>query len=482
MATKPSFILFLLLTIPLLHHGQIVLYPSTSISVSNNQNTLKNAWAGGLNNPQVSQIDLNYDGKADLFIFDRARNFASVFLNKGNEYIYYPAYSDSFPTMTSWAFMLDFNKDGKADIFSSNATLIQNNNSFNVYQNTGNAVLEFSLLKKEVISRYYGTPNNLYITGSDIPAFADIDNDGDIDVLTFDVTGSSIELHRNNSIEYYSSTDSVNFDLANACWGNVRENPLTNALTLNQTCSPITLKTELHSGSTILAFDIDGDVDKDVIIGDLLYNSLTLGVNGGTTANADIISQDVAYPNYNTPVNISSFPAGFIADIDQNNKIDLLVSPNNKGDENYNCLHYYKNTSTNNTVNLQLQQKDFLVNTMLDFGTSAYPVFFDYNDDGLQDLLVANDGIYDMANTKQVGKIALLINNGTASTPSFQLQDLDIANLSQNNLTAMKPTFGDMDNDGDKDMLFGSMTGQEHYIKNNAGSGAMANFVEQTPI
>ena len=42
---------------------------------------LKLALAGGLNQPQFSNIDLNGDGKLDLFVFDRTGYRASTYIN-----------------------------------------------------------------------------------------------------------------------------------------------------------------------------------------------------------------------------------------------------------------------------------------------------------------------------------------------------------------------------------------------------------------
>jgi len=40
--------------------------------INANNDTLKNPWGGGLNQPQLSSIDLNADGKKDLVVFDRS--------------------------------------------------------------------------------------------------------------------------------------------------------------------------------------------------------------------------------------------------------------------------------------------------------------------------------------------------------------------------------------------------------------------------
>ena len=472
----------ILISLPCFLVAQRTLTPSNDISVSYNNNVLTNAWAGGINNAQVSNIDVNNDYQPDLFIFDRARNSFSVFINDNGNFHFAPAYCDSFPQMTSWALLLDYNNDGKADIFTSNSTLIQNASSFRVYKNVSTDHLQFNLIDSDIKTDYYGTNASLYITGTDIPAFTDVDGDTDIDVVTFDVTGGALEFHKNRSIELNGNSDGLIFKLTNACWGNVREDPSSSALSLGITCTPITNKTELHSGSTLLLLDKDGDNDKDLIVGDLLFNSLTLAINGGNASSADLTSQDIVFPSNSTAVNVRSFPAAFYANTDNDLKRDLIASPNSKTEEDYFVMHLYKNNGTDQAPIFDYQQNNFLVNSMLDFGTNTYPVFFDYNSDGLQDILVANDGIYDNLNSKKVGKIALLVNTGISTNPQYTLQNTDLSTLSQYNITSMKPTFGDMDNDGDMDMLIGSMNGQVHYFKNTAGVGNTCNFVIETPI
>ena len=45
-----------------------------SVSVFKGSETLKMAWAGGLNYAQFSDIDYDFDGDMDLLVFDRSKN------------------------------------------------------------------------------------------------------------------------------------------------------------------------------------------------------------------------------------------------------------------------------------------------------------------------------------------------------------------------------------------------------------------------
>ena len=61
-----------------------------------------------------------------------------------------------------------------------------------------------------------------------------------------------------------------------------------------------------------MAIDIDGDNDKDLILGDVSFNNLNLLINGGDNQNALIISVDTAFPQNNTntlPGNDIHFPS-----------------------------------------------------------------------------------------------------------------------------------------------------------------------------
>ena len=49
--------------------------------------------------------------------------------------------------------------------------------------------MSWELAKELVYSDYWGVELNLYVSSTDIPAIVDVDNDGDIDVLTFHIGG-----------------------------------------------------------------------------------------------------------------------------------------------------------------------------------------------------------------------------------------------------------------------------------------------------
>src|SRR5688572_23446196 len=81
--------------------------PNLSIRLIEGADTLNNAWAGGLNSPLISEIDVNFDGIKDLFMYDRSNDRISVFRNDGsttgNPYRYDYASPLLFPPVNAWA-------------------------------------------------------------------------------------------------------------------------------------------------------------------------------------------------------------------------------------------------------------------------------------------------------------------------------------------------------------------------------------------
>jgi len=444
-------------------------------------------WAGGLNSCQFGSIDINLDGKPDLVIFDRFGNRILPFLNEGSageiKYSYHPEYSSLFPDLQEWVIFADYNCDGKQDIFT------YLNGGVRVFKNISDTSLKFQLVTDQLTSYYYTGKVGIFLTNVDYPAIADIDDDGDLDFLTFFGLGSYLEYHKNLSMEKYGNCDSLDFMLADKCWGDIKESEGGNHLTLNIVC-PYKFsgfpglccneRPPKHTGSTLLATDLDGNGVKDLIIGDIDFSNLIALINGGTPDSAHMISQDSTYPD-DHPVRLYSLPACSFLDMDNDGIRDLVVSPFDPqyyiSENKYSCW-YYKNTGTNDHPVFQFQTHDFFQNEMIDVGTSSSPVIADINGDGLPDLLIGNYGYFDSAYSYQgylhavfSSKISYFKNTGQAGNPVFHLVTDDFAGLSGLHSLALHPTFYDLDGDGDMDMITGNADGTLSYFNNIAGAG-----------
>ncbi|MGB3948729.1 MAG: T9SS type A sorting domain-containing protein [Bacteroidia bacterium] len=490
MPTKTLFLLVTLQILTLFCKAQPYFSWHDSIPVSINNIELNKAWAGGLNFVQASNIHLNDDDTIDLFVFDRSGNKVRTFVNSNNVYEYAPQYENAFPILQNWALLIDYNCDNKADIFTSSEGGIA------IYKNTSDPIngLQFQLVTTALQTNYTppsGANSILYVLPIDVPSIADIDNDGDLDILTFTSNNGYIHYHQNQSMELYNHCDSLIFEIKNRCWGYASENALSNVFTLYDTCSGnvtnpgiasnnnSTNKSNLHQGGCSLCIDIDNDSDKDFIVGDVSSSNLTLLTNGGTLSGASFTAQDATFPQNNggsIAAYMPSFPCAFSVDLNGDDKKDLLVSSNAPNiSENHNSLAYYENVGTNSFPAYQFQQNNFLQDHMIDVGEGAYPAFFDLDNDGLKDLFVGNYGYYN--NTGFASKIALFKNTGTMSAPAFTLITRDFMNLSSLNILNLVPSFGDMDADGDADMLLGGQDGKLHYYQNTANTGDSATFI-----
>ena len=500
-----KFLIPLILFFPIFSFGQFGFQQdttNTNIQVIKNGIQQKHPWVGGLDYCQYSNIDLDFDGVADLLIFDKTTNKILTFLQKGatgvTDFEYAPSYEKAFEEdidakFIGWFLLADYNLDGKPDIFTARPGGIR------VYKNTSSVATGLSF---EVASSFLSTTVNgnfefIFSSQSSIPALDDIDNDGDLDILSF-YLGSCVRYYKNMSNETYGNSDSLIFKTVNVCYGDFQESADDNTISLNSCCGPqvndpefvfnerplLNLDDRHSGGSTLLSLDLDGDQMKDLIIGDALYRNLTMLMNGGTQPNTIIsmVSQDNLYLGLQLP----NMPGTFHVDVNNDNIRDLLVSPSAVlGAQNYKSNWYYKNDGADDFPDFQFQQNDFLQSEMIDFGSGALPVLFDHNGDGLQDLLVSIKAKYNLINGSTASRIAYYENTGTATNPEFTLitEDyMNLASLGGGGNWYFYPAFGDLDGDGDEDMVLGENVGNFKYFENTAGAGNPAAFANFTII
>ena len=315
---------FLIINMPLL--AQFGFDRSYTIPVDQDGEVLKFPFAGGMDYCQFSNIDLDFDGDLDLFVFDRTCNKIMTFIQDGGagevDFRHAPEFEQQFPDeLVNWALLVDYNCDGLPDLFTS--TL----GGCRVYINTGDDVAGHTFEVAESILRttIYGGESYMYFSSADIPALVDIDGDSDIDVLAFGVLGQTVEYHKNLSMELYGVCDSLEFETKNICWGRFQENGASNEVTLWDTldypCRDEDFDapefaarpgdaSDRHAGSTVLALDLDASGVMDLVIGDASYANLVMLLNSGTEVNSNsgMDFQETNFPSESIPVDLDIFP------------------------------------------------------------------------------------------------------------------------------------------------------------------------------
>lgn len=468
--------LFFLLSISISGFSQYI--PDNSITFSVDGKTLLNPFTGGFNSPQFSGFDINDDGKQDLFVFERTAYKILVFLNisTGTEtkFRYAPEYEKVFPVLTDWAILRDYNCDGLPDIFTYNS------GSTAVYraEKTGGELSY--VLAEDKLSYVDDIHIPIYTSRSDLPEFTDVNGDGDIDVLTFGVTGVTIRYFENTSQESFWGCDSLQYALSEYCWGGISEGFTCNGADLGIVCkgnvNEDASDARLHVGSTVLALDKDEDGDKDLILGDVTCSNLVYYLNGGDADFANMVSKDTSFPSNTVPAFFHEYLAAFSVDVNNDSYNDLLVSSNDYNfGLNKDNIWYYRNLNTNDTSDFEYVRSDFLADETIDIGADSKPVFTDHNGDGLTDIVIGAGNIYGADGIKHYG-MQLFENTGSEIMPAFTFITDDYAGLSTYGIPEMYPAFTDIDADGDIDMFIGLDDGTIGYLQNTAGAGADATY------
>lgn len=455
-------------------------YNDSKLSQGSKQYSL--AWTGGVDQAQMAMADLNHDGRNDLVLFhDATGKVKTLIATAPGKYKYESIYEGNFPEVYGYLKLIDMNRDNIPDLIHRHWA------GFGIYYGYyEDAQLKFRYYKDLYYYSKGSGWTNAYTSPGTVPGMGDIDGDGDIDMVAYDVWGTLITMYRNCTVEDQLHNDSINVCLKDACWGRTLQT-YTRTQLLGYSCdqSGATCKgcgsgqamgKGTHGNNTITLIDIDNDGDQDYFNGNQDFDDIQFFYNGKSQyGGADsVISQDTSWSPNGIKVHMPLYPTAYVLDVDHDGDVDVTITPTLQNTENYNSVAFYKNVGSNANKNFVFQKNDFLVEDMIDLGTGSYPVLYDVDKDGKKDLLVGSDGYYQYPANYNKSRISYYKNTTTAlGSYSFELQTDDFLGLSNLDVRGAALAVGDMDNDTLDDLVIGHTDGTFSFYKNMAASNSV---------
>lgn len=214
----------------------------------------------------------------------------------------------------------------------------------------------------------------------------------------------------------------------------------------------------LHGANSMAFADHDGDGDLDLFWGDFFEPSLLLIENIGSCERPNLRVDPVLVPT-DRQLMTSGYNASALPDLDADGHVDLVMgvlggafNANRTAIEN---LHHYRGTPSGRFA---FQTTRFL--DQIDVGSDAVPSFGDLDGDGDLDLVIGSRLDPESADAPALYHFE---NVGTATAPSFSFVGL----LPEVAYTNSAPALADLDADGDLDILLGSFNRDVRWFRND---------------
>ena len=435
--------------------SQPLFSPRYDIQITSGGRSFPMAWTGGLNSAVYGKVDLSGDGVEELILYDRSGNSFVIFEYLDGKYRIRPDLRRLIPPVNpGWILWLDYDGDGRKDLFSSGDRGIV------VHRNVSNPGQEANWVKvaDPLFTTGFTGRINLIANAADVPAIADIDGDGDLDILVYNFAiGGYIRYNRNYSMERYGHADSLEFVIETREWGGFEECDCNLFAFSPVTCPDLASRVMHPGGKAMLAIDIDGDGDMDLLAGHEQCEELYFFENTGTSEEAFMEGYSAMFPDSINPANFFIFPAAFWEDLDGDGLKDLVVAPNVETNLEFmvdfrESNWFYRNTGSNEIPKFEFVQKDFLQQGMIDLGDRSVPRLVDIDADGDIDLLVAANG--KALGMGYGGAVHFFENRGGRDMPAWEWVESDFLELSRFDLRNPRINLVDLTGDNAPDFLY----------------------------
>ena len=399
-------------------------------------NPLGHSFIGGLNAPRPQFVDIYGDKNPDLFVQEHT-NELMFFENTGPDgEVPLIWQTDKFQNLDIGEWFRFVDMDQDGDM---DLLTEQPYSYIRYYRNEGSARNPSFVLAADSLRDISGTP--IFSDRQNIPNVTDIDCDNLLDLFVGRLDGT---LTRYESVGR-DDKGIPRFELVTKRFEDIEI---------------VKQFGTMHGANTMAFMDIDADGDQDLFWGDFFEPSILLLENMGTCESPDFRGEPKPFPP-GDPVQSSGYNAPTLTDWGSDGDVDLFLgvlggayNANQTTAENF---YFYEQEE--GSFNLRTRQ--FL--DMIDVGDESIPATGDIDGDGDLDLLVANK--IDPANQK-TSVVYRFENRGTATNPEFHLTGkLDLPNAYH-----YAPALSDLNNDGLADLLLGNWKGQIAYYQ-NTGNG-----------
>ncbi|MBC8377148.1 MAG: T9SS type A sorting domain-containing protein [FCB group bacterium] len=300
---------------------------------------------------------------------------------------------------------VDLDADSDLDFVSGGYTGLQ------LYENTGTSIVA-------VFEKVEGFFDGLSLAPNPVPHFADMDNDGDVDMV--------IGLSESGVINYYQNYGTP------------------------ETAIFITGTQEFWFDVGLYAYpwfsDMDADGDSDLLVGRDGYGFYYYQ-NMGTPESWSWNNMSSQFSG----LGISTYwNSPCLVDLTGDGKQDLVHGTASGP------LKYYRNTGS--LTSASWSEVTSLFGGVIDVGGASNPVFIDFDHDGDLDLLSGS----------QSGDIKYYVNTGNVSGPAWSANHSQFSIIDHSIYSAVAA--GDLDSDGEYDLVVGDLSGNLYYYRNTGTS------------